>query len=206
MTQRFFLLPTVNFTVDKYAASPASAYLEYYHKQMIKDRTLEHAFYDGSADSFELFCKVALNPSNSFFLVFDRSSQVREPVAHAHLTNWSGFSAMIHFNVLRSHWKVARQVGVETLQMLFNFKRPGGDPVVSTLLGITPFTNRAARKLIHDLGFTPITRIDRACYLFYRRRYVDGVLTKIVKSWIKSDIKTPSLTVLQGQKKAVNHE
>lgn len=157
----------------------ASKHLIYYYNEMSRDGTLQHAFYDGCAQTYENFKNVVFDERIIFMLIYDRS-RLTVPIGHVHLTDFLGYSAMIHFNVLRPYHKNAIQIGQDVVKYLFNLNRFDGTPLLKCLVGVTPKTNRAALGLIKQLGFKRLGFLDGACRLFYRNRYVDGILTKAV--------------------------
>jgi hypothetical protein len=170
----------------KLIPSPGAGHLPYYYENMSTDGTLKHAFYDKSADTPKSFIRLTMNANILFFLAYDtKNTKNKEnkdkgqyPVAHCHLTNFNGYSAFLHFNVLRDYHKDAVRIGKETVDTLFKLIRQDKTKLVHTLYGITPKTNRAALSLVKELGFEKIDCIYKGCELKYNNRFTDGIVTK----------------------------
>lgn len=175
-------MPIVTIRNDGQAEKTAAAnHLEYYYNEMKRDGTLQYAFYDGSAHDFERFLQIAFSDKVLFLLIYDKDN-IHIPVAHVHLTDFMGYSAMVHFNILRQHHKNALLIGKDGVTFLFDLKRPDATPLVKCLVGITPHSNRAAVAFVLRLGFKRLGYFDDACYLMYRKKYNNGILTKAVNN------------------------
>lgn len=159
----------------------ATGDLEYYYKNMVDDGTLKYAFYDGSAANFQEFASVVFNPNTVFFLIYNKK-QLSTPVGHVFLNNFEGFSAMIHFNILREYHKDAVVIGKDGMSYMNKLERAKDIPLVKCFLGLTPCSNRAAIAYVLKLGFTKLGIVEGACRVAYKNKFENGLLTKAVNN------------------------
>lgn len=157
-------------------ARGAYGYLGYYYEQLISQGLLQHAFYDGSAITFIAFEQLASSESVAFLLIFDEHEN-GPPIAHCHLTGMQGYCVMAHFCILRGYHDKSYAIMRDTIRSIFSVFRSDGTPFATTLMGLTPMYNRAARKAIKAVGFESIAVIEDACYLHYKDKFCDGELT-----------------------------
>ena len=155
----------------------ASQFMEHYYKALTNQGLLEHAYFDGSAITLDDFIKISANRMVIFSFIFDNDSDTKEPIGHVCLTNFTGYCAMAHFCILRHYHQKSVEVGKEGLKVISEIKRKDGTPFVKSLIGITPVTNRAARAFARRIGFVPISYLKDSCYLYYKKKYVNGILS-----------------------------
>lgn len=162
-------------------ATGAVRFLESYYGEMQQQGLIEHAFYDGCAKTFNDFERLALDITTVFLFVYKAEGNRTAPIAHCHLTNIQGYAAMVHFNILREFQKECKEMMAHVLKVIFNVDRQDGTPFVTSLMGLTPMYNKAARKVIRESGFRKLTVLDKACYLYYKKVFEDGLLSIITR-------------------------
>ena len=174
----YSVIPIVNSVEEgKLFLTKASEFMEDYYKALIDQGLLEHAYFDGSAKTGKDFVNISLSSIVLFSFIFDNSSEIDFPIGHVCLTNFTGYCAMAHFNILRPYHQKAVEVGKEGLEVIKRLKRKDKTPFICNLLGITPVTNRAARLFARRIGFEPIAILNKACHMYYKNKHVDGVLS-----------------------------
>lgn len=175
----YIIIPTVKMIDGALQKTRASDWLSDYYWKMKEDGTLEYAFYDGSAYSEEAFIRMATHSGARFYMVFSTGSSP-ETIGHFHFSDFHGYCAMIHFNVLRKFHSQGVDAASWSVDYVSRIKRVDDTPLFTSLIGITPSKFTHSLNMIKQVGFSEIDTIDKACYLHYRKRYVDGVLTKVV--------------------------
>ena len=162
---------------DKIMESRWSVILMEYWKQLERDGLVRQAFPDGLVATLEQFMDLALSPAILFFLCLD--TEKMRPCGVCHLTDFHGYSAMVHFSVLRAyHGKEAKNMVDYALSVISGIKRQDGSPCVSTLIGLTPTTNRPAVRFLKRVGFEPLTVIKNSMFIADHQKWVDAILSK----------------------------
>lgn len=185
----YIVLPIIDLdkSGNRVTAFGAKFLPEYYSK-MGDQGLLEHAFYDGSAKTYAEFGGLVSHISVVFLFIF-KEDEVEFPVAHCHITNMQGYNAYIHFNILREYQKDHKNIMADTLESIFTVTRPDKTPFVTSLLGVTPVYNTAALNAIKEVGFERLALLDRACYLYYRKKYVGGQLSLLTADMFNKRIR-----------------
>ncbi len=112
----------------------------------------------------------------AFFSVIDKNTN--RMVAECALEHFVGLSAMIHYSIHPEyHGKQAITLAKESIQQLFSFRRQDNSPWVSTLIGLTPESNRLAVRHIQKIGFKIQCTIPKAFYLAYLDKIDNGILS-----------------------------
>lgn len=150
--------------------------LEYYYHKMEQQHLLKHAFYDGSATSFLEFKNLALSEGVVFLFIFVTAG-IGLPVGHCHLSGMQGYCVTAHFNILREFQFDYVEIMSECARTIFSVTRPDGTVFATSMIGVTPKYNRAARKAIKDIGAKHLAFIEQYCYLYYKNTYDTGELT-----------------------------
>lgn len=102
--------------------------------------------------TLEQFLRLIQRSEVQVFFVFEEKDVI--PVAHVVLKDFNGLSATIHYCIRKAyHGKAAPIIGKQLLADLEKIKRKDGFPFVSTLIGTTPESNRAARIYLRRMGF-----------------------------------------------------
>jgi len=111
-----------------------------------------------------------------FFSVIDTTN--KRMVAECALERFVGLSALIHYSIHPEyHGKKGLTLAKESIQQLFSYKRKDGSPWVSTLIGLTPESNRLAIRHIQKVGFKIQCTIPKAFYLAYSNKFDNAVLS-----------------------------
>lgn len=149
-----------------------------YWEQLNKDNLVDMLFFDAKVVSFWDFLNFALDKNKVFYVTFRHNEST--PVAHFHLTHFEGQVARVHFSILkRGHGKgESVRIAKGALAKLFKEKRlDNGEPLVSTLIGVTPTHNRLACRFIQKVGFRPLATVKHACYVNALDTHVPGLIT-----------------------------
>lgn len=174
----FLVSPIVNKDDDgKVFLTNSAKYVDDYYFMLKEQRLLEYAFFDGSAKTETDFAKTIVNPMVIFAFIYDDPNGF--PVGHVHLTNVVGYCAMGHFCILRDYHKYSIEIAKDSIEGVFSLKRTDGSPFLLNILGITPVSNKAAINFIQKIGFKPLCTLRKACMMFYKNKYEDGLLTRL---------------------------
>lgn len=158
----------------------AEGILWYYWRQLLHDQLVDSLFYDTKMRSFWDFLAFALDNNKIFYVVFRIDDP--HPVGHFHLTHFEGLTARLHFSLLRQvHGPEALKIAKATLHLIFKEMRdePQPRPLVQTLFGITPTSNRLAIRFLTRSGFKPLATIQNACFIHERNEYIPALLSMI---------------------------
>ena len=202
MTVDYFPLPVLDVDPEKGTAVVArcAAHLDKYYEIIDNDGTKRWGFYDGGAETPRDLLKLALSLDNIFCLCYEESN-LSAPVGHIMLTRFNGYCAMVHYNVVRKHHFRAFEICASVLTKIFELCRLDGTPLVQTLVGLTPKSNRAARKLNEKLGFEEIGQLKRACHMKYWNKFDTGIITKREEKWVTKPLRQPQEQIqAHGQK------
>lgn len=123
---------------------------------MVRDKTVDRAFYDGSVSSPYDFLSLVINRQRCQLFVVYRKVHRKVPVGMAWLTNFEARWARVHFCVFREGWgKDIFEIGWFGIREIFNLNEPGtsGRPRFHGLTGLTPTENTRAIRFIEKLGF-----------------------------------------------------
>ena len=151
----------------------AEAFVVIWHK-IIEEGKLGHLFYDGTVKNLKDWLDYIYNPANHVALVVDDSGRVYHIAWLNKFSHRNGFlhhCAIGKFN--RKSWPLLKKFWAD-------MRDPDGDPVVNTLLGVTPITNSKALKLVRLLGWEILGEIPGICYIDSRDIYVPGVISYCV--------------------------
>ena len=155
--------------------STCRALARMYFAQLLADDLAKHAFYDGYVTDPEQFVSLSLDPYILLFIVVDMD--LRIPAAHFHLTSFTGRSAMVHFSLSKSiHGTRGRKLTIHTLGEIFKMTRKDGSPLVTSLTGLTPLSNKLACRFIKQVGFEPKFTLKDSC-AFADGHHEDGLVT-----------------------------
>ena len=106
-------------------------------------------------------------------------SSEKKMVGECTLENFQGQCAMVHFSMHPSQRGKAVQVAKEAAEQLFLLKRSTDPdvPYVSSLIGLTPVSNKLAVRFIKAVGYKPIAVLKKAYWLSYKNAFDDGLMT-----------------------------
>lgn len=144
-------------------------------ERLVDEGLVRHVFHDGSVDSAGAFTAFAGEQGRAFYAVYADG----DPAALFWLDARAGRSARIHFAVYRAFFgSAARVIGFYVTDWLLSVRGADGRRLIDVLIGATPRTNRAAVRLLRDLGFTVLGAIPHAAPL------AGGASTGAVVSYI----------------------
>lgn len=149
-----------------------------YFKKMEEQGLLKYYDITGTIKNYIDFINFSLDKSGICMLVWDMLRQ--ESVAHVHLKDFEGYACRIHFNILReNHGLKAYDLAREVHEEVFSLRRKENlqEPITSTLVGVTPTTNKAACRFVKRFGYKELAVLDRVCYSNEIKDYVPGMLT-----------------------------
>lgn len=129
-------------------------------------------FCNGDVKSSEEFAEVVLGGNNLFFVIFC----FRVWCAVIWLNDFDGYCARGHFAVNKKFYGHSKEILGWGVEQVFRSKRIDGTPVVKTLVGIVPKTNRPAIKAVKRIGFHEMGEIPDCCYISTAAKTVPGVL------------------------------
>lgn len=156
------------------------AYLAYIWRCIEKERLHRVAFYDGGVRCFEDL-QALLAPERAWAYCFERDGQV---LALWWCNGFTGRMAQIHFCILEAGRYCGHDLGMQATRFILGVRKSLEDAPMEALCGITPAPYGHAVAYAKGLGFTPLGRLPKACYLAPDAlggknigRHVDGVLT-----------------------------
>ena len=161
--------------------SPAQSYnlMLYYFNQLQLDGLVKYSYYDGSVKTFNDLYAISLDKTVIFFVLYD--CDTNEPVAHVMLNGFEGLTCRGHFCILKKHHGIhAEYIGNIGRELIFATKRSNGDPLVTTIVGLTPVKNKIACRFAQRIGFVKKFILPQACYLAYdtpEPSYSDGMIS-----------------------------
>lgn len=158
------------------ARTPAIAY---YYQLLESENRVKSSFFDGSVQNISQFYDFCLDKRNIFILIWDEDKH--NFVAHCFLNDFSGLVCKIHFGLLKSALGgYGIQLAKLVTKRLFAFRRADSDlPLMTSLIGVTPETNKLAVRFLQRAGFKVIDYIPHLCYLYYEKQYVPGFVSRI---------------------------
>jgi hypothetical protein len=148
-------------TLKNVAYCPDIELTEVWHELGSKQRIV---FNDQDITSSENFIKLARARQVIMYLVYVGN----ERAAVTWLNGFEGYSARIHHCFFRPFYRESVSIARSVIEQLFQVKRLDGSPMVKTLIGLTPVSNRLAVRFARKVGMNVICEIPDACM-------VDGV-------------------------------
>jgi len=116
--------------------------------------------------------------NNLCYIMWDTVN--KKVCADTMLNNISGLVAQVHFSMHPDYFGPATvRIAKEGCEQHFNTAVGGPDYYISTLVGITPVTNRKAICFIRKVGFKQVCELENVLYLPNEDRYVNGCLSKL---------------------------
>jgi hypothetical protein len=170
-SNKLFILPVVK--VDQGLSVSAEVMCQIWH-QICHEGKKELLFYDGGITSLKEWIDYIYHPGNYVALVVDDAGHVYHIAWINKFDNKCGF---LHHCALGSY---NRHTWPTLKKYWQDMKDSQGEPLIYTLMGVTPVTNEKAVKLVKMLGWSVIGRIPAICYMAYENRYVDGVISYTV--------------------------
>lgn len=167
---------TDNGEDGKIRLTGSAKYIEKYYTKLVEQELLQYAFYDGSAKDENTFLNTIINPATLFAFIYEDPTKF--PIGHAFFNSMVGYCATGHFCIFREFHKYSVEIGHDCLDTIFKVKREDGTPLITNIMGITPISNKAALKYIVKLGFEQLCILDRACDMYYKGTFEDGVLSR----------------------------
>ena len=147
-------------------------------------------FYDGGVTCARDFVQLVA-PGRAWLYRIDRVGgvagvggvDVPDTVAYCWCNGFMGRIACIHFCIFRDGWAESVAIGRMATQFLLESVGQDGDPLLHSLVGVTPAPYRHALALVDALGFRRVGRIPGAAVLVRRggRRVVDGVVSVLTR-------------------------
>lgn len=141
-------------------------------KEMEHDNLLDRVFYSGDIRSSREFARFIQNNGILFVIITEHDF-----VGFFYLTNFRGFAAQMHFCLFSRLQKKIDQVHIDVLDQLGKTTREDGTPLVESVYGITPITNRAAILYLKRAGFKEVVRLPHVCYIKKKDKYVEALLS-----------------------------
>lgn len=86
------------------------------------------------------------------------------PLALIWLNGFEARSASLHFCIFREGWPESVAIGRATVGALLDHAPPGQPPLLDSLVGITPESNRAARLFVRKVGFKVLGFLPGRCF------------------------------------------
>jgi hypothetical protein len=140
--------------------------------KMVEDGKEKWVFYDGSVTNENEWLDFIKAPYN--YPVIVRNDDTTSGCI-AWLNHYENKSARGHYCGLGVYH---RGVGQAVMNYWKNLKSADGEPVLLTILGITPETNKPACRMLKVLGFTLLGVIPNFCKMKYDSdRLVGGVVS-----------------------------
>ena len=134
------------------------------------------AFYDGSVVDGESFISLGMNTQVIMYLVADTADD-SQICGHFHLNGFQGRMAMIHFSLSPTYrGRNGMEIAKKVIKEIFKLQRASGGPLVTSLVGITPVSNKLACRFIKRLGFNKVM-IGKDCCEFADGHFEDGLIT-----------------------------
>jgi hypothetical protein len=128
---------------------------------------------DGLADIYEVL-------DGSGILTFYAWDSAFERICvEATLCNFVGLAAQLHFSVHPDYMgKAALEICEETLQWMFSLRRMDEDqPLIKSLYGLTPITNRLAIKFVLNNKFEKLGILPSSVFDHAKGQYVDAMIS-----------------------------
>lgn len=149
-----------------------------YFTKLQEDGLAKHAFYDGSVYDAEDFINLAFSQFIILYLVLDMTGDLPQVAGHCHLNGFQGRMAVSHFSMSEAYQgKKGIELGRAVSKELFKQKRQDGGPLVTSLLGLTPMSNRLACRYAQLIGFKKQLIIKDACE-FADGHFEDAMVSK----------------------------
>jgi len=176
------ILKLVN-PVELHAKDPnmGLSILFYYYNKLVEDNLLKKLFYDGTITTWDDFRLFFLDKYIISYIIY--SIELARPIAHIHFTSFEGYSARVHFSVLKEfHGTGVDKLAIEVFSKFFSEKkRVDGTPIATSLIGVTPTSNRLAIRTLKLSGFQPQFVVPQACFQAYARTpYYDSGLVSMM--------------------------
>jgi len=158
-------------------ASPGQlAALEGYWRKLSNAGLHRQRFHAGGVNSAAEFIEAVLAEHSLFFIVYD--VKTKDVYGECTLNGFMGKTAQIHFSVMPEFFRQSIEITRIVLTLLFGLVDANDDkPAVTTLIGVTPETNRLAIKFIQKVGFKHVITIPDMCNV--HGILVPGFITKL---------------------------
>ena len=130
-------------------------------------------FHEQDIVSVADFLAMARSSSTVFFIV-ECSDRV---AAIMWMNGWEGYAARVHYAFFPEFYGQAVEIARAAVEQIAQMKRIGGAPLVKTMIGLTPATNRLAVRMIEKVGFTRMCEIPHAVWLANEQQSVAGILS-----------------------------
>lgn len=130
-------------------------------------------FNDLDVITFSDFLNLVLSSDNHFFYIMESHN----PVAFMWLNGWEGYAARCHYVFFKAYYGRSVEICRDIVARIFEMKRLDGTPLVKTMVGLTPITNRLAVRMIERVGFIKAAEIPDAVWLAAENRSVTGIIS-----------------------------
>jgi hypothetical protein len=164
----YSLVPIINMGGK---SSASDEFLLTIWDQMVAEDRVKWVFYDGSIVDEHQWLAFIKSPTNYPLVVVNDKSIG----AIAWLNNYENKSARGHYCGLGAYHK---EIGRMIMSYWKSFKDTKGDPILLTIVGITPETNTLGYRMLKILGFNIIGIIPHFCRMKYDGdKLVGGVIS-----------------------------
>ena len=139
--------------------------------RMCREGKEKVVFYDGFVSNGDQWLEFVKSPFNYPVVVVGED---KEPRCVAWLNTYENHSARCHFCILGSY---KRGVGETIINYWRAMRDSNGDPLLLTIVGVTPENNEKAIHLVRMMGYTVLGTIPNFCKLKYENKLVGGVIS-----------------------------
>lgn len=138
--------------------------------QIIAENKYHDLFYDGTVKDLREWLEYIYNKNNHVSLVLDNAGHIYHIAWINKFSNGHGFLHHCSLgNYNRGTWP--------TLKAYFQGMMFNDQPVIKTLMGVTPESNTKAVRLLKIIGWTILGTIPGICYLANENKHVGGVVS-----------------------------
>jgi hypothetical protein len=166
---RYLIYPYVK-EGEEYTLSDDVMRLVWY--RMVAEKKAQVTFYDGGIRTEGDFLAWMKDPQNLPLIVID--GEHKSICMLAWLNNIKDGIAMCHFCVLGPYRK---GLGQAVMNYWSSWKDDTGQPLLKTIIGITPEVYHTALKMIKHVGFTLVGIVPNFCKLAYENIRVGGMVS-----------------------------
>lgn len=164
----YTIVPVVNMGGQ---SSASDEFLLTIWDQMVKEDRVKWVFYDGVIQDEYQWLSFIKSPTNYPVVAINEKSIG----CIAWLNNYENKSARAHYCGLGTYH---RDIGKAIMKYWGSLKDTQGDPILLTLIGITPETNALGYRMLKILGFNIVGVIPHFCKVKYDGdRLVGGIIS-----------------------------
>ena len=139
--------------------------------RMCREGKEKVVFYDGFISNGDQWLEFMKSPFNYPVVVVGED---KEPKVIAWLNAYENHNARGHYCFLTPF---KRGVGEAIINYWRSMRDTNGDPLLLTIIGVTPEINEKAIHLVKLMGFTVLGTIPNFCKLKYENKLVGGVVS-----------------------------